>query len=418
MAHLQLKISDLITKDSLEYRSLTDPNKSGSIANTAKYGLRIDKENLRGGGQRTNHLRQTTPTDNTENNSADDGLKIPLSDVKILHFDGVEIIDEGGLLKEGQTIFETLDCYAPDNTYTKIRYDYIKNLAPWRLHNLFDLKNYCKRLYFSLPSPKLKDPKIPKILCFCPWFSNMYHFLFEALPRLLILLEYMQKEGIEDFYIIAPPRYRAYAKYHRWYIQDIFTMLNIPQDKIIYLGYQVAAANNIYATTSPRCNPHYVLPAIHKLQKHFYQKDFPHLGSRIYISRKKSAYRYLANEEEIYEILHKEYGFVRVYMEDFSLGEKINIMMGAAITISIDGTSAINSCFMTHPNAKMIALRAYEMSELQLFIPSMFENIQYLPIICDIHDKIGENIWSRSNLYLKPDYLRQKLQEYKIACTP
>lgn len=343
-----------------------------------------------------------------------DPLNVLLDEIQILQLDQVELIEQCAVFKNGQTIYETLDCYDPTNTYPQTQYDYIKNLSLFNLKTYQDIKNYVKHLYFLRQNKKLLDPKIPKILCFCPWFSNMYHFLFEAYPRLLILLEHFKKQGIEDFYIIAPPKYRGYAKYHHWYIQDIFKMLQIPQDKVIYLDYKISQANHLYACTSPRCNPTYVLPAIKKLQNYFYEKDFKNLGTRIYISRKKSAYRYLNNEEEIYEILHKEYGFTRIYMEDFNLKEKINIMMNAEITLSVDGTSAVNGCFMAKPNAKIIALRPYEMSEFQLFIPSVFENIQYLPIVCDVQDQIGENIWSRSNLYLNPDYLHKKFQEYQV----
>lgn len=397
MTCLRLKVSDLILKDSIEYYSLTDFKKPNSILDVITNGLRTNKKERQMGGGRSIEK-----------------MEIPLDDIEIINIDSGEISDEGIIFQNAQAIYEGLDSYDPNNLYPQNRYDYIKNLSLWNLKTKIDVKNYIKRCYFSKQNKKLLDKNTPKILFFDPYFSNMYHFLFEAYPRLLILIDYLKKQNIEKFYVIAPPIYRWNKKYHQWYINDIFNMLGIKEDRIIYLDYKIAKANNVYISTCPRCNPSYVLPAIKKLQTHFYEDNFKNLGTRIYISRKKSHYRYLSNEEEIYEILQKEYGFVKINMEDYNLKEKINIMMNADTTISVDGTSAINGCFMTKNNAKLIALRPHEMSEFQLLIPSMFKNIDYLPIVCQVSDKIGENIWSMSNLYLEPNYLRKKLQEYKL----
>lgn len=344
----------------------------------------------------------------------DKKMKIPIDEIEIINVDDVEVLDQGAIFQNAQTMYEGLDAYDLNNSFPQNRYNYIKNLSLWNLKNKSDIKNYIIKCYFFRKNKKLLDKNTPKILFFDPWFTNMYHFIFEAYPRLLILIDFLKKQDIKDFYIIAPPIYRWNKKYHQWYINDIFEMLHIQKDKIIYLDFKIAKANNIYISTSPRCNPSYVLPAIKKLQTYFYEENFKNLGTRIYISRKKSNYRYLSNEEEICKILQKEYGFVVVAMEDYSLKEKINIMMNADVVMSIDGTSAVNGCFMTKDNAKLIALRPYEMTELQLLIASLFENIDYLPIICEVNEEIGENVWSRSNLYLKPHYLRKKLQEYGL----
>lgn len=299
-----------------------------------------------------------------------------------------------------------------DNSYASIMYRYIKNISPLKIKNKQDFKNYLKYLYFNKQDERLLNKNIPKIFFFDTCFSNMYHFLFESFPRLLILLSYFKEQNIKDFYIIAPPKYRRYIKYYNWFIQDIFNMLNICNNQIIFLDYKLTKANNVYISTSPRCNSLHVIPAIRKIQDYFYQKDFLNLGERIYISRKKSYRRHLVNEEEIFSILQKEYGFVRVYMEDYNLKQKINIMMNATITMSVDGTSSLNGCFMTKPNSKIIGLRLYEMNEFQIFVPSLFDNIEYLPIICQTKQK---ETWSTNDIYLNPDYLRKKFSEYKVS---
>ncbi|WP_181881448.1 glycosyltransferase 61 family protein [Helicobacter sp. MIT 99-5507] len=136
---------------------------------------------------------------------------------------------------------------------------------------------------------------------------------------------------------------------------------------------------------------------------------------RIYISRKKSPRRYLSNEKEIIEILEKQFNFKVLYMEDYSLCKKINIMQNAKVVMSIEGTSLINGLFMNAKDSKLIALRSFDMTEHIFIISSMFKNIEFLPIVCDIKNKIGDSaFWVESDLYLDKDYLIKKLKEYEI----
>ena len=139
------------------------------------------------------------------------------------------------------------------------------------------------------------------------------------------------------------------------------------------------------------------------------------MGERLFISRKKSPRRYLINEDEIFSILESRFGFKRIYMEDYTLKEKLNHIIRAKVVMSIEGTSLVNGLFMDYKDSKLISLRSYDMVDHLPIFASMFKNIEFLPIICDIEEKKGDkHLWVESNLSLKPQYLIQKLKEYEI----
>lgn len=366
-----------------------------------------------GGGQLDNLKKELSSTNATT-------FHIPLNDIEIYHQDNAKLCHFGGVFVNNRIIPHSLTS-ANGGEYQQNIFDYTNKLSIFNVKNKTDIKNLIKKIYFRYISPNgfknrkiLKNPSKPKIIFFCAWFSNMYHFVFEGYARMLILLDYARKNNI-DFYLVVPPKYRGFSKYHSWYISQILDIEKIPKDRILYLDYQNYDVNNIYFCSNPQCNEKYMLPAIKKLQDILYDDNFKCIGERLYISRKKSPRRYLVNEDEIFEILHTRYGFKKIYMEDYHLKEKINHIMRAKIIISVEGTSLINGLFMTAPNAKLIGFRAFDMTEHLLIISAMFKNIEYLPIVCDVHHKNrDENQWVDCNLYLNKDYLIKKLKDYEI----
>ncbi|RDU61718.1 DUF563 domain-containing protein [Helicobacter sp. MIT 14-3879] len=365
-------------------------------------------------------------------------LHIPLNEVKIYHKENAKLCSYGGVFEDNKVINESLNS-SSDQTYQQEFFDYLEQLSIFKIKNKDDLKAYIKKFYFkylSLSARKnrkiFNDKSKPKIIFFCAWFSNMYHFVFESYARLLILLKYARDNNL-DFYIVAPPKYRGFARYYKWFINEILELENIP--KILYLDYQNYDIKNIYFCSNPQCNEKYILPAINKIQNKLYDKNFPLKYERIFISRNKSPRRYLVNEDEILELLESRYGFKRVYMEDYNLKEKVNLMMNANVILSIDGTSIINGLFMNKANSKIIALRSSDMTDHMLLICGAVKGIEYLPIICDLvvdskdfnsiscqENKHSINskgakeqrLWVDGNLYLNKDYLIQKLKEYEV----
>lgn len=302
-------------------------------------------------------------------------------------------------------------------------FDYINNLNIFALRSKDDFKAFIKKIffrYFSLEARRnrriLADSANVKIIFFCSYFSNMYHFVFESYARLLILLNHINSQNL---YIIAPPKYRGFQKYHAWFISEVLDFF--PRERILYLDYQNYDVKNLYFCSNPQLNQKHIKNAINDLQNRFYVAEFAGF-ERIYISRKKSPRRFLVNDDEIAKILAEKFGFKRIFMEDYNLKEKINLMMRAKIIIAIEGTSAINGLFMRAPNAKLITLRSYDMTEHILLIAANFEHISFLPIVCEsvackntTNTQIHDESWVSGNLYLPKEYLFKKLGEYEVS---
>ena len=182
------------------------------------------------------------------------------------------------------------------------------------------------------------------------------------------------------------------------------------------MDYQNYNVKNLYFCSNPQLNQKHIKHAINDLQNRFYVAEFV-CFERIYISRKKSPRRFLVNDDEIANILAEKFGFKRIFMEDYNLKEKINLMMRAKIVIAIEGTSAINGLFMSAPNAKLITLRSYDMTEHILLIAANFKHISFLPIVCENVEceNTHNEYWVNGNLYLSKEYLLEKLREYEVC---
>ena len=345
---------------------------------------------------------------------------IPINTPKIYHRNNAKVCSYGGIFENNKIINESLNTFE-NNKYQQDFFDYLENLNASKIRDKRTLKDFIKKIYFKFFSIRarknkkiLLDPSKPKAIFFCAWFSNAYHFTFEAYTRLIILLDYAKNNNL-DFYIIAPPKYRGFHKYYDWFINEILDIEKINRDNILYLDYQNYDVKNIYFCSNPQCNTKETLNAINKLKQNLFINDFNAMGERLFISRKKSPRRYLINEDEIFSILESRFGFKRIYMEDYTLKEKLNHIIRAKVVMSIEGTSLVNGLFMDYKDSKLIALRSYDMVDHLPIFASMFKNIEFLPIICDIEEKKGDkHLWVESNLSLKPQYLIQKLKEYEI----
>lgn len=179
----------------------------------------------------------------------------------------------------------------------------------------------------------------------------------------------------------------------------------------------VVEANNVFIPTQVKCNKKYLVDAIEFLRKFYYDENFTDGSERIYISRAKSAKRFLVNEEEFKNLLENKYGFKTLYMEEVSFKDKINYLSRAKILLSIDGTSIMNYGYMKS-GTKAIALRPMNMAEYP--IHSIF-GVDFLPIVCDIQNPKNVNhmdgdigTWWASDLYADIPYVEEKLKHYGV----
>jgi len=63
--------------------------------------------------------------------------------------------------------------------------------------------------------------------------------------------------------------------------------------------------------------------------------------TRLYISRSKVARRQILNEEEVFNCL-SEFGFTRIYLEDYNLATQISLLSNAEIIVAPHGAGLTN----------------------------------------------------------------------------
>ena len=431
--YLEIKISDLIDEDSKEYKSL----------------LNLDKKfNM----QRVNtNLLNTRGMPNKEAKIAR-FMKFKLAPFDILHFDHIEIVTtSGGAFYNGKIVQENTGGFGTHG-FVNNNYNFYKKLQKHFFipTNMTELKQVIKviiSLFKGKEQRELKSNK-QKILWHSPNWDCFSHFSFEEFPRLLATLKalYNKKQVIRggqqqeskiydidfnELVIIAPIR-------NSWqfdqYIYPALLSLTqehnkncpfaIKKENIICVNdakmpqKMVTDVNNVFIPTQVKCNKKYLVDAMEHLRAFYYDENFINNFERIYISRAKSAKRFLVNEDEFREFLESKYGFKTLYMEEVSFKDKINYLSRAKVILSIDGTSIMNYGYMKS-GGKAIALRSSDFAEYP--IDYLF-GIEFLPIICELRNEKDTDhmdgfvgAWWASNLYADIDYVEEKFRAYGIT---
>lgn len=170
---------------------------------------------------------------------------------------------------------------------------------------------------------------------YCPGY---YHWITEALPRLLALGEKSQE------LILLIPDYAD---------PDIDRTLEIFNFKAIRRIKERTSllVAQLVMPSHPKCGDTYDPKLLQKLRKEYSDyvkknlKSEISFGPKIYVSRKKARARKVSNEFEVMEFLSSK-GFVEICFEDFTFFEKVSIMASATHLISIHGAGLTNMLFM------------------------------------------------------------------------
>jgi len=173
--------------------------------------------------------------------------------------------------------------------------------------------------------------------------SNVYaHWFCDILPRIILL----KKAGILDK---VDKILINYSKLD--FQQESLAMLAVPEEKLINciedLNFHLEA-DTVYVSSYPNehgtVNP-WVCNEVKVLYKTIASgaKDFNH--KRLYISRRKAVGRRLINEEALIDYLQQEYGFVKVFTEDFTMAEKVKMFQKAECIVAPHGGGMTNILF-------------------------------------------------------------------------
>lgn len=169
------------------------------------------------------------------------------------------------------------------------------------------------------------------------------HWLCDVLPRLLLLINSGVIGQVDKILL----------NYRRLDFQrETFAILGIPEEKIlncvddIEFHFQsvrlfVPSYPNAHGTVNP-----WVCNALKSLFNSKELKDnHPKSPKRLYVSRERAVGRKILNESEVFSFLEKEYHFIKVFSEDFSISEKAFMFSQAEIIVAPHGGGLTNILF-------------------------------------------------------------------------
>jgi len=271
---------------------------------------------------------------------------------------------------------------------------------------------------FQLPSPTIVSGRVAMMAI--PYGWNYFHWICDLLPRFFLL----QKSNINidtiDYFIVN--------EIQSPFQQRTLDYLNIPSHKLIELPRKGTLKFHLQAqqlivpsvTTTALLNPHGCIdswvcnflreelapPAVKEAEQSGFKGT-----EYLYISRAKTGKRRVANEDEVMTHLTR-YGFKKVFLEDYTLGEKIILFRNAQAVLSPHGAGLAHLVFC-HPGTKIIEFCAPEYLTRNFRDIAYFSELDYRvfagvsasetvtqPISCNIHVDIPtlENILEHAGI--------------------
>jgi capsular polysaccharide biosynthesis protein len=174
--------------------------------------------------------------------------------------------------------------------------------------------------------------------------GNYYHWLVDALPRLMLLKDEFK---LDNYSLILPRDCPKFMK---------ATLSYFEISNITYLKKnEYLSAPNLmvpyYLAGSGRIHPAKVLEIRDRLVKNvsgYAQKE------RIYVSRSKQKARRVHNEQDVLALM-KEFNFETVFFEDLSFREQMELVRNTKVMVSSHGANLTNLMFM-EPGTKVLEL--------------------------------------------------------------
>ncbi len=187
------------------------------------------------------------------------------------------------------------------------------------------------------------------IICFDYWSDGYFHWIVEALPRLLMAHTnglFLSTANV----LLLPSRFKNKFQEASLKIIGNFEIKWIEQNEIVKCKKATIVSRT---ATSGSNNP----AIIQQLRGKIFER-YPIITTpkkRIYISRAKANRRKVINEAQLLPVLVK-YGFEVIYFEDYTFEEQIVIAKEMEFCISIHGANLTNLLFMQE-GANILELR-------------------------------------------------------------
>ena len=206
------------------------------------------------------------------------------------------------------------------------------------VHGSFSSKDKLNRLKFFFKNKILVDKAI---WITQNWTWMYFHWLTDALPRLIAL-----EDHVEKYKVLLPESYQKHP-----YIIDSLEILGY--DFIFY-----SESNRVFvkklALPSHTASPgNYNAYYLNKLRDRFLKNKKK--IRKIFISRSQANQRFIINEDEVTSILIS-FGFEAHIFENYTLNKQIELMNETSVLVGLHGAGLTNMLFMPE-NGNIIELR-------------------------------------------------------------
>ena len=277
---------------------------------------------------------------------------------------------------------------------------------------------YRGRLYYRYKY-KLHKNKIKKgifLCCVAPF--NYYHFLIETLSRIICMEEIVEDKEIPllvDEMIFSYPQMEEALgkinKYHRPVIkinsEELYEV-----EELIYPSMNTWFPVNVKTGMRNHAKDFLISgSALINLRDAFLrevclEEEECVWGKKIYLSRRKSEFSRLINEEKI-ESLFRASGFDIVYPEEMSFQEQIKLFTNAEMVAGVSGGAFANIIFCGE-GTLIICIIPQECQFYLYSTMAYFLNLKYVFLDSTFVNR-GEN-YALSQAMLEEDYCRRFLQ--------
>jgi capsular polysaccharide biosynthesis protein len=145
---------------------------------------------------------------------------------------------------------------------------------------------------------------------------------------------------------------------------------------------QTPKTKSVFNLPAPASAPDFLAQElIVLLRKQLISAIPPRAPSRkIYASRSLQKTRRLQNEEQIWPLLEKR-GFERVYFEEMSFQEQINVMLEAEIFMGVHGANMVNILFL-QPGTKVVEMMNQDHHNEAYYLLASSLGLPYYSIPC------------------------------------
>jgi len=226
----------------------------------------------------------------------------------------------------------------------------------------------------------------PVGLIFDNWsIGNYYHWIAEALPR-LILLRRVKPDCLILLPGPTPPMYVTRTVkalgFDRTYIMSPGEILNVPR-------LHVPALPGLYGCIIPEYVKDVRKAILEDVQSEMGIIPVP--KRRVYVSRSMQKWRQLTNESELLELL-EFYEFEVVYFEKMSFIEQVIIMQETQVFLTIHGANMTNMLFLPDESKAIEILSEDNINPSYLYMAnSIGLNYYCIPAILDSAKKMPSN---------------------------